>query len=150
MMAAGVTMLSGLIWSLRVSRSWRNRAINVCPASASRGSSGSRWQLGGSSAMPTSVSTSRSPLASSATNASVAVLLRGGVVGGVERQLDQLGVRLHQATCLQLGELPVVPEPGGDGGIGGDRQVGVVEPPGQVGPALLDDGVQPAELVEGF
>src|SRR5262249_53607986 len=42
MMAPGVTMLSGLTRSLRASRSWRNRAINVWPVKLFFGSKGSR------------------------------------------------------------------------------------------------------------
>ena len=47
-------------------------------------------------------------------------------------------------------QLPGVAQPGGDAGFGLGLQLGVVQPSLQVGPALLDERVQPAELVEGL
>ena len=43
-----------------------------------------------------------------------------------------------------------MPQPGGDGGIGFGLELRIFQPALQIGPALLDQGVQAAELIEGL
>src|SRR5205814_1769334 len=80
----------------------------------------------------------------------VDVLLAGDVVVRVEGELDEFGRGFNQARVLELAELPGVPEPGGNGGIGLGLELAIARAALQVGPALLDERVQPAELVEGL
>src|SRR6185369_4829921 len=63
-------------------------------------------------------------------------------------ELKEFYVFLDEAGLPELAQLPGVPKPGGDGGVGFRREVRVVEALLQIGAPLANERVQPAELIE--